>query len=91
MVVDQGYIITVFVGRGEHSLFFVQFRLTKQKTDFLPTREGLCEAGPGTKNESISVHGSSWPAAAQLFERNAVVLVPIRQKSNAWSKVQYSR
>lgn len=42
------------------------------KTDFLPTREGLWETEPGTKNESISVHGSCWPAAAQLFERNAV-------------------
>lgn len=44
------------------------------KTDFLPTREGLWETELGTKNESISVHGSCWPAAAQLFERNAVVV-----------------
>ncbi|XAR60717.1 hypothetical protein NMG60_11034197 [Bertholletia excelsa] len=33
-----------------------------------------CEAEPDTKNESISVHGSCWPTAAQLFERNAVVV-----------------
>lgn len=24
------------------------------------------------KNESISVHGSCWPAAAQLFERSGI-------------------
>lgn len=24
------------------------------------------------KNESISVHGSCWPAAAQLFERGGI-------------------
>jgi len=42
-------------------------------TDFLPTVKG-CETEPGTKNESISVHSSCWPAAAQLFECNAVVV-----------------
>jgi hypothetical protein len=31
-----------------------------------------CEVGSGTKNESISVYGR--PAAAWLFERNAVVV-----------------
>ncbi|KAF3657739.1 putative pentatricopeptide repeat-containing protein-like [Capsicum annuum] len=31
-----------------------------------------CEVRPGTRNESIFVHGSFWPAAVQLFERNAM-------------------
>uniref|UniRef100_A0A494G8Y5 Uncharacterized protein n=1 Tax=Solanum lycopersicum TaxID=4081 RepID=A0A494G8Y5_SOLLC len=75
------YVITVFVGRcSGRALSFLcpipsyQTRLTS----YQPAKG--CEAGPGTRNESISVHGSCWPAAAQLFERNAVVLVPIRQR-----------
>ncbi|CAA3033717.1 hypothetical protein TSUD_199210 [Olea europaea subsp. europaea] len=47
------------------SFFPAAIRLTSDQ----PAK--ACEAEPGTKNESISVYGSCWPAAAQLFERNA--------------------
>ncbi|KAK6923541.1 hypothetical protein RJ641_011845 [Dillenia turbinata] len=68
------YVITVFVGRcSGRALSFLcptipsyQTRLTS----YQPAK--ACEAGPGTKNDFISVYGR--PAAAQLFERNAVVV-----------------
>ncbi|KAH0765316.1 hypothetical protein KY285_001187 [Solanum tuberosum] len=55
------YVITVFVGRcSGRALSFLcpipsyQTRLTS----YQPAKG--CEAGPGTRNESISVHGSCW-------------------------------
>ena len=62
------YVITVFVGRcsGRALSFLCPI------PSYQPAKG--CEAGPGTKNESMSVHGSCWPAAAQLFERSAVVV-----------------
>ncbi|MCD9639586.1 hypothetical protein HAX54_024202, partial [Datura stramonium] len=72
------YVIMVFVGCcSGRALFFIcvipsyQTRLT-----YYQLAKGF-EARPGAKNESISVHRSCWPVAAQLFERNAVVLVLI--------------
>lgn len=55
----------------EHSLCPIPSYQTRLTSD-QPAKG--CEVGPGTKNESISVYGSCWPAAAQLFERNTVVV-----------------
>ncbi|KAK2995402.1 hypothetical protein RJ640_029034 [Escallonia rubra] len=68
------YVITVFVGRSSgRALSFLCPIPSYQKrlTSYQPFAG--CAGGPGTKNESISVHGSCWPAAAQLFERNAAI------------------
>ncbi|GMN73366.1 hypothetical protein TIFTF001_053018, partial [Ficus carica] len=72
---------TIYEKKVRSSFFpaAIRFRLKALKTEQLsiltsdqPAKG--CEVGPGTKNESISVYGSCWPAAAQLFERNTVVV-----------------
>jgi len=64
------YVITVFVGRcsGRALSFLCQIPSYQTRLTSDQPAKG-CEVGPGTKNESISVYGSCWPAAAQLFER----------------------
>ncbi|MCD7465692.1 hypothetical protein HAX54_001770 [Datura stramonium] len=50
------YVITVFVGRcSGRALSFLCPLVLPNKTDFYQPAKG-CQAGPGTKNESISVH-----------------------------------
>ncbi|KAI3690769.1 hypothetical protein L2E82_48976 [Cichorium intybus] len=49
------YVITVFVGRGEHSLFFVKFRLTKQ--DLLLTNPRRVVRLDQVRRMNLSVHG----------------------------------
>lgn len=59
----------------EHSLFFVLCPIPSYQTRLTSDQPAKgCEVGPGTKNESISVYRSCRPAAAQLFERNAVMV-----------------
>ncbi|PHT27131.1 hypothetical protein CQW23_33270 [Capsicum baccatum] len=67
------YVITVFVSRcsGRAISFLCSILPYQTRLTYYQPEKG-CEGRPGTRNESIFVHGSFWPAAVQLFERNAV-------------------
>ncbi|PHT29283.1 hypothetical protein CQW23_31155 [Capsicum baccatum] len=67
------YEITVFVSpcSGRALSFLRSIPPYKTRLTYYQPAKG-CEGRPGTRNESIFVHGSFWSAAAQLFERNAV-------------------
>lgn len=57
------------------TLFSLFNRVLPNKTDFWPTREGLWSWTRYEEWIYICVrYGSCWPAAAQLFERNTVVV-----------------
>ncbi|CAK7328659.1 unnamed protein product [Dovyalis caffra] len=64
-----------FVGRCSGRALSFLCPIPSYQTRLTPDQPAKgCEVGSGTKNESISVYGSCRPAAAQLFERNAVVV-----------------